>query len=170
MTRLLLTVMMLSLLSANALSQEVLIKRDSGTPAGAYFNAKSFTDESAIISFDGPCRVLELQIYYMGQNPSKDTLYIAGDAAEGGIPPTHWVWGYNTLIPPIIFDYPGTPGWYTIDMRGKNLRSDGYDRIIVQHWLKRPAGPWFAVDSDEQVTPYWSFLMDPTVTNGLGGP
>ncbi|MFZ1731801.1 MAG: CRTAC1 family protein [Bacteroidota bacterium] len=170
MTRLMLIAVMLCALTANMLSQDVLIKRDSGTPAGAYFNAPSFMNESAIISFDGPCRVLELQIYYMGQNPAKDTLFIVGDASEGAIPPTHWVWSYNTLIPPIIFDYPGTPGWFTIDLRGQNLRSDGYDRIVVQHWLQRPAGPWFTVDNDKQATPYWSFLMDPSVTNSLGGP
>lgn len=170
MTRMLLIVSLLCLSGADVLSQDILIKRDNGTPAGAYFNNPTFTDESAIISFDGPCRVLELQIYYMGPAAARDTLYIVGDAAEGGIPPTHWVWKYNTLIPPISFDYPGAPGWYTIDLRGKDLRSDGYDRIVVQHWLKRSVGPWFAVDTDEQAVPYWSFLMDPTKTNSLGGP
>lgn len=170
MRQLLLTALLFCMIGAAAVSQPVLIKRDSGTPAGAYFNAVSFMNESAIISFDGPCRVLELQIYYMGTNAAKDTLYIVGDASEGAIPPTHWVWEYNTLIPPVVFDYPGTQGWYTIDLRGKNLRSDGFDRIVVQHWLKRPVGPWFAVDNDKQATPYWSFLMDPTQTNSLGGP
>ncbi|MBE0644673.1 MAG: CRTAC1 family protein [Bacteroidetes bacterium] len=170
MTRLMLTAALLCLLGAYALSQDVVIARDNGSPAGAYFNAITFMNESAIIAFDGPCHVLELRIYYMGNGPAKDTLYVVGDASEGAIPPTHWVWGYNTLIPPIVFDYPGTPGWYTIDLRGVNLRSDGYDRIVVQHWLKKGVGPWFAVDSDKQTTPYWSFLMDPTVTNSLGGP
>lgn len=170
MRPLLLIALLFCMTGAAAVSQPVLIKRDNGTPAGAYFNAVSFMNESAIISFDGPCRVLELQIYYMGTNAAKDTLYIVGDASEGAIPPTHWVWEYNTLIPPVVFDYPGTQGWYTIDLRGKNLRSDGFDRIVVQHWLKRPVGPWFAVDNDKQATPYWSFLMDPTQTNSLGGP
>ncbi|MBR9973988.1 MAG: CRTAC1 family protein [Bacteroidetes bacterium] len=158
------------LITFDAGAQPVLIQRDNGTPAGAYFNAVSFMNESAILSFDGPCRVLELQIYYMGNNPAKDTLFIVGDASEGAIPPTHWVWEYNTLVPPIVFDYPGTEGWYTIDLRAHDLRSDGYDRIVVQHWLQRPAGPWFAVDNDAQTTPKWCFLMDPTKTNSLGGP
>ena len=169
MIRYSLTVLLLSL-TVSAYAQPVLIQRDNGTRAGAYFNAVSFMNESAIIAFDGPCRVLELQIYYMGNNPAKDTLFIVGDASEGAIPPTHWVWEYNTLIPPVVFDYPGTEGWYTIDLRGQDLRSDGYDRIVVQHWLQRPAGPWFAVDNDPQTTPYWCFLMNPTETNSLGGP
>ena len=159
----------LLLLTLTAAAQPVLVQRDNGTPAGAYFNAPSFMNESVILSFDGPCKVLELQVYYMGNGAAKDTLFIVGDAAEGAIPPTHWVWEYNTLIPPVVVDYTAE-GWYTIDLRDRNLRSDGYDRIVVQHWLQRPAGPWIAVDSDEQKTPYASFLMDPTKTNSLGGP
>ena len=170
MNRLLLTALLFCLSEIVAVAQPVLIQRDNGTKAGAYFNNPSFTNESAIISFDGPCRVLELRIYYMGTNAVKDTLFIVGDASEGAIPPTHWVWEYNTLIPPIVFDYPGTEGWYTIDLRGHDLRCDGHDRIVVQHWLQRPAGPWFAVDTDAQATPYWCFLMDPSKTNSLMGP
>lgn len=169
MKRLFLLAMLLGVVSTAA-AQPVLIQRDNGTPAGAYFNAPSFMNESGIVSFDGPCEVLEIQIYYMGNNPAKDTLFITGDASEGAIPPTHWVWSYNTLIPPIIVDYDGNPGWKTIDVRGMNLRSDGYDRIVIQHWIQRPAGPWFAVDNSQQERPYWSFIMNPHETNSLGGP
>ncbi len=150
-------------------AQDVLIKRDNGTSLGGYFNAAAFTNESVIIPVAGPCQVLEIHIYYLGNSASKDTLIIAGDASEGTVPPTHWVWGYNTIIDPIIVDYNGTPGWKTIDVRGMNLRSDGYDRIVVQHWLKK-SGPFFSVDSDAQTTPYWSFLLNPAETNSLGGP
>jgi hypothetical protein len=155
-----------------AVSQPVLIKRDSGTPAGAYYNAVSFMNESAIISFDGPCRVLELQIYYMGNNPARDTLYIVGDASEGAIPPD--ALGVGIQHPHSARDrirlsrHAGLvhhrPAW------DRTSAATGFDRIVVQHWLQRPVGPWFAVDSDKQVTPYWSFLMDPTQTNSLGGP
>ncbi|MBN1448830.1 MAG: VCBS repeat-containing protein [Bacteroidetes bacterium] len=165
---LLLTTLLLS--AAITMAQPVLIQRDNGTKAGAHFNTPSFTNESVIVSFDGPCKVLEIQIYYMGDRASKDTLFITGDASEGAIPPTHWVWSYNTLIPPIIVNYDGAEGWKTIDLRSLDLRSDGHDRIVVQHWVQSPAGPWFGVDSDKQTTPYWSFLMDPTKTNSLGGP
>ncbi|MCB2205425.1 CRTAC1 family protein [bacterium] len=165
----LLLLLSLCLISLPATAQTVLIQRDNGTPAGAYFNAPSFMNESVILSFDGPCRVLELQIYYMGNGAAKDTVFIVGDAAEGAIPPTHWVWDYNTLIDPVVVDYQ-SEGWITIDLRGTELRSDGYDRIVVQHWLQAPAGPWWAVDTDKQLTPYTSFLMDPTQTNSLGGP
>jgi hypothetical protein len=152
-----------------AWSQDVLISRDNGVSMGAYYNAPSFTNESVIISFDGPCQILEIQIYYLGPNPALDTLVIAGDASEGVVPPTHWVWSYNTLIDPIIVNYNGVAGWKTIDVRDRNLRSDGYDRMVIQHWIK-PSGPWFSVDSDAQTTPYWSFIMNPTETNQLGGP
>ncbi|MBR9979275.1 MAG: CRTAC1 family protein [Bacteroidetes bacterium] len=164
------TLLLLILLATAVPAQDVLIQRDNGTAAGAYFNRPSFTNESVILAFDGPCRILELHIYYMGDNPAKDTLYVVGDAAEGAIPPTHWVWGYNTLTAPIVVDYSGTPGWHTIDLRDRNLRCDGLERIVMQHWTQSPAGPWFAVDNDQQSTPYWSFLMDPTITNSLGGP
>jgi hypothetical protein len=165
----LLFIAILFLFTATAIAQPVLVKRDNGTPAGAYFNAPSFMNESSILTFDGPCRVLELHIYYMGNGAAKDTLFIVGDAAEGAIPPTHWVWAYNTLIPPVVVEYTAD-GWYTIDLRSQNLRSDGYDRIVVQHWTQKPAGPWIAVDNDAQKTPYASFIMDPTQNNSLGGP
>ncbi len=150
-------------------AQDVLISRDNGTSGGAYYNAVAFTNESVIIPVAGPCQVLEIQIYYLGPNISRDTLIVAGDASEGAVPPTHWVWGYNMVIDPIIVDYNGQAGWRTIDVRDRNLRSDGYDRIVIQHWLKK-SGPWFSVDSDDQATPYWSFLMNPAETNSLGGP
>lgn len=169
MKRLLLLLLLLAF-TLPATAQNVLIQRDNGSPAGAYFNAVSFMNESAIISFDGPCQVLEIQIYYMGNSPAKDTLFVTGDASEGAIPPTHWVWDYNTLIAPIEVAYSGTAGWVTIDVRDQNLRSDGYERIVIQHWLQKPAGPWWAVDNNKQEQPYWCFLMDPTKTNSLGGP
>jgi enediyne biosynthesis protein E4 len=163
------TLLALLLNAITTQAQDVLIQRDNGTSMGAYFNAAAFTNESVIIPVAGPCQVLEIRIYYLGQSASRDTLIVAGDASEGAVPPTHWVWGYNTIIDPIIVDYNGTPGWKTIDVRDRNLRSDGYDRIVIQHWLKK-AGPFFSVDSDAQTTPYWSFLMNPTETNSLGGP
>ena len=162
-----LTVMTLACASLQA--QNVLVSRDNGNPMGAYYNTPSFTNESVIFSVAGPCQVLEIHIYYMGASARRDTIVVAGDASEGAVPPTHWVWYYNTIIDPIVVDYSGTAGWYTIDVRDRHLRSDGYDRIVIQHCV-HPGSPRFAVDTDAQTQPYWSFLMNPAETNSLGGP
>ncbi len=158
------------LLTARTGAQEIEIKRDNGQSVGAYFNAPSFFEESVILKPDGPCKVLEIRVYYLGNNPGKDTLMICGDPAEGAIPATAWVWHYNTLTSPVIVDYPGTAGWYNIDLRDRDLRLDGYDRIVIQHRLQKEVGPWFSVDNSQQQKPWASFTMDPNQTNSLGGP
>ncbi len=71
--------------------------------------------------------------------------------------------------PTFVIDYPGTPGWYSIDTKNSGVRSDGYDRIVVQHRTKS-GGPYFSVDGSAQTTPYGSYLLNPFVNNSLGGP
>lgn len=159
----------LLLLAAGTKAQDVLIQRDNGSAYGAYYNNPSFTNESVIIPLAGPCQILEVHVYYMGTTATRDTLIIAGDASEGAVPPTHWVWDYNLRSDPIVVDYGGQAGWKIIDLRTRNLRADGHERLVVQHWTK-PGGPFFAVDRDAQTTPYWSFIMNPAETNSLGGP
>jgi len=156
---------------ATANAQEVLVQRDNGKvkatlPAGYLVDS---IEESVILKPDGPCQVLEVHVYYKGTTAKKDTLWIVGDPAEGTIPPTAWVWHYNTLTEPVIVDYPGTEGWYTFDLRGKSVKSDGWDRIVIQHRIKQ-GGPYFVYDSDPQPDPKASFIMDPTKDNSLGGP
>lgn len=153
----------LLLLAAGTKAQDVLIQRDNGSAYGAYYNNPSFTNESVIIPLAGPCQILEVHVYYMGTTATRDTLIIAGDASEGAVPPTHWVWDYNLRSDPIVVDYGGQTGWKIIDLRARNLRADGHERLVVQHWTK-PGGPFFAVDRDAQTTPYWSFIMNPAET------
>lgn len=151
-------------------AQEVLVQQDNGNPGGIYSNLPSFSEESVLLTPVGPCKVLEIRIYYGGGSASTDTVWIVGDPSEGAVPPTGWVWSYNTKINPVIVQYNGLPGWRTIDVRSANLRSDGYDRIVIQHRVK-PSGPWWVVDNGtSQGGVYNSFLMNPTETNPLGGP
>ncbi len=164
-----LTVLVQTIVSA----QPVLVQTDNGQFGGHHVGQNNaplpMWEESAILKPDGPCRILEIHVFFDGNTPGKDTVYVVGDPSEGVIPPTNWVWSYNTLIPPIVVDYNGQQGWRSIDVRGKGLRSDGYDRIIIQHRLSKN-GPWFAVDNNGTSSPLRSFLFDPHRKNSLGFP
>ncbi len=145
---------------------EVVIQYDNGIPRTQYYERPNW-EESIIFQFDGPCEILEIQIYYTGTTPGRDTVYIVGDPAEGTVPPTFWVLHYNQRSNPIFVDYDGKAGWRYLTV--SNLRSDGYDRICIQHRLKS-GGPWWAVDNNGTSVPYRSFTMNPAETNQLGGP
>ncbi len=149
-----------------SISQDIVIKNDNGSLSSNYVNRPGW-EESVILFPDGPCSVKEIQIYYTGSTPGRDTIYIVGDPSEGSVVPTQWVLEYNQIAGPIIFDYDGTPGWYKFPIQ--NLRSDGFDRIIIQHILNNN-GPWFAIDNNGTISPLSSWLMDPYTTNSLGGP
>lgn len=142
------------------------VERDDNTPKG-FYNAAGF-EESVMLRPDGPCRVVGLQIYFAATNPASDTIHITGDPAEGAVPPTSWVWNYNTLAA-FVLQYDGTPGWKTYDLSEYNIRSDGHDRIVVQHRIDR-GGLTFVYDASAQRAPYGSFLMNPMVNNSLGFP
>lgn len=155
--------------TAAALAQPVLIRRDNNTRGGVHANAVG-QEESVVLTPAGPCRVLEAHIYMDGTVAKTDTIWIVGDPAEGAIPPTRFVRGYNTLTDPIIFQYDGKPGWDTIDLRDRGISSDGYDRIVIQHDLKQ-GGPFFAVDNNRAAgPPYSSFLFDPAKMNSSNFP
>jgi hypothetical protein len=166
---LLLAVLALAVSVPAALAQNVEIKRDNGTVYGSYQQAN--WEESVILKPDGPCTVTTIKVYYAGTTARKDTLYVVGDPSAGAIPPTSYVWPYNTLIPPIIVSYNGAAGWKTIDVSKMGLHADGYDGIIVQHRI-RSGGPFFAIDNDGVDTsrPYTSFIYRPDTSNSLGFP
>lgn len=152
-----------------AMAQEpVLLKRDSGTPNSRDNASKAGWEETIILVPDGPCRLLEVQVYLTGAVAARDTIYIVGDPSEGALPPTSFVWSYNSLTDPIAVDYDGAPKWITIDLRDRDLRYDGYDRIVLQHRVQEQ-GPWFACDNLAG-QPLSSFLYDPATNNQLGFP
>ena len=148
-------------------AQQVVVQRDNGSAGGVHnFPGR---EASVILEPEGPCKVLEIQIYFSTNMPATDTLWVVGDPAEGAIPPTSWVWSYNTVVPPFIISYDGSPGWKSYDVSEMDIRSDGYDRIVLQHRID-PNGMLWTVDNNAQVQPYRSFLMDPTQNNSLGIP
>jgi hypothetical protein len=159
--------------TAVALAQPAIVKVDNGKYRGYNVGNGNVPltnfEETAMLMPAGPCAVNKIQIYYAGASAAKDTVWIVCDPSEGALPPTSFVWSYDTLIAPIVFDYPGTPGWYDLDISGRGVRSDGYDRICVQHRIKK-AGPFFAVDNDGVSAPLSSFLFDPVPNNSLGFP
>ena len=150
------------------LSSQVLLQRDDGKIGGNHSNLPAGSEETVILAPKGPCSVVDLQIYLSGTRSGKDTILIVGDPSEGAIVATQWVWHYNTLAS-FEIDYPGKPGWYTIDTKNSGIHPDGYDRIVVQHRTKS-GGPYFSIDGSAQATPYGSYLLNPFVNNSLGGP
>ncbi|MBI5648785.1 MAG: CRTAC1 family protein [Ignavibacteriae bacterium] len=151
----------------------VTVKIDNGVYGGYHVGGGNVPltawEESAILKPAGPCEVTKLSIYFAGAVAARDTIYVVGDPSEGAIPPTSFVWSYNTLIDPIIFDYNGTPGWFDIPVPAGALRSDGYDRIVIQHRIKS-AGPFFGIDNNGVSSPLAAFLYDPISNNTLGFP
>ncbi|MCX7908342.1 MAG: FG-GAP-like repeat-containing protein [Ignavibacteria bacterium] len=148
-------------------SLDVIVKNDNGQPRSTGYSERYFWEESKILKPSGPCILKKLQIYFVGSTPNVDTIYISGDPSEGYLPPTFWVIHFNQLTEPIIFNYPGKPGWYEFNV--ENILIGGLDRVVVQHRLNE-TGPWFAVDNDGISEPYSSFLMNPFENNSLGGP
>ena len=143
------------------------VMRDNGQPRALYTNVGF--EESVLLKPDGPCSIVALEIYFGSETPGSDTIWIVGDPAEGTVPPTSWVWSYNTLIPPFIVEHDGTPGWKSYDLSTSGLRADGHDRIVVQHRIDA-GGPTFVFDNTAQGAPYGSFIMNPGVNNSLGFP
>jgi len=146
---------------------DVVVKNDNNVPKTSGYVERYFWEESKILKPDGPCILKKLQIYFVGDYQNRDTIYIMGDPSEGYLPPTLWVANYNLKTDPIIFDYPGKPGWY--EFPAGNIYLAGLDRVVILHRLNQK-GPFFAIDNDGLSTPYSSFLMNPFENNSLGGP
>ncbi len=129
-------------------SKVVTLSHDNSEPKGnSYQPVRVWWEESTYLAPSGPCVIKSILIYYEGDTPARDTLRICWFPTIEGWLPTHYVWHYNTIIEPIVVEYSGVPGWQRIDVAGLGLRSDGFDKIVVQHFIK-PSGPWFAYDSD----------------------
>jgi len=137
---------------------------DNGNPAGnLWTSGKNGWEESVLFVPDGPCNVTKLKIYMYGPNPVKDTIHIVGFPTAGNLYPTEYIWSYNSLVDPVVIDYDGTEGWKEFDISNLGLRSDGIDKIVIQHNLK-PNGPWFGYDSDNRKGPL-SWYTDPITPN-----
>ncbi|MES2766457.1 MAG: T9SS type A sorting domain-containing protein [Bacteroidota bacterium] len=155
---------------AISVQAQSIVKRDNGVNGGYYSQPALYNfEESVILKPDGPCKINKVMMYMGGSAQSvKDTIWIVGDPAEGTLAPTQYVWSYNTLANAIV-DYQGKPGWVEVDLSSLNIRSDGYDRICIQH-TNEPGGPRFAIDKDSAAFPISSFLYDPLKINSQSYP
>ncbi|MGE5479130.1 MAG: FG-GAP-like repeat-containing protein [Chloroflexota bacterium] len=139
------------------------VKNDNGVIGGSINGARPFWEESTVLIPDGPCFVNYIAVCYAGDVAGPDTLHIVGMPTAGNIYPTQYIWDYNSLVEPIIYQYDGIPGWKTIDVSKLGLRSDGYDKIVVQHIIK-PNGPWFSYDANGRSSAL-SWRTDPYTPN-----
>lgn len=121
--------------------------------------SRSNWEESVILDPGGPCRILELHIFY-GTGSGSDVVYLTGDAAEGAIPPTQYCLPYNTIAAETLSVE--APGWRVVDLRSRNIVRGGFDRIVVQH-LVRPNGPYWGMDAAQG--DIRSFYFDPVSPN-----
>jgi hypothetical protein len=141
-----------------------IVKYDNGTPSGiVYTSQRVGWEESVLLVPAGPCKVNKVLIYYSGNKACKDTLYFCGFPTAGNLYPTEYIWDYNTLIEPVVVDYDGVEGWKEFDISQYGLKSDGIDKIVVQHKLKT-TGPFFTFDSDGRQGPL-SWYSDPFTPN-----
>ncbi len=154
-------------LVACTLFAQSVVQRDNGMFAGVYTNLNPNTEESCILQPAGPCTLAGLQVY-IGGGAGQVQLVIAGDPSEGFVPPTNWVWNYNTYGA-VTINHGGTAQWYNVDISSLGIKSDGYDRFVIQHKAV-PSGPRIGIDNQTQSAPANSFLMDPNINNGLGLP
>lgn len=157
------------LISMSCFAELIEIKRDNGEPAGNCYAAKRyFWDESVAFKINAPCFIKKIKIYFSGEKAGQDTIWVCGDPAAGNLFPTLYVAKYNSLIPPIAFDYEGVPGWKEFDISNANLRLNGYEAIAIQHRIKEN-GPWLSYDSDgrtsDKQSGKTSWLCDPFTPN-----
>ncbi len=164
MKKLILTAL-IALFLTFALADAAIVKNDNGEPGGnSYKSEYKLWEESTVIVPDGPCDIDSILIYYSGEVAAKDTIWVVGFPTSGNLWPTQYVWEINKRIDPIEIDYDGNEGWLAIDVSETGLRSEGLDKIVIQHRLK-PDGPWFTYDSDGRNSGELSWLTDPYTPN-----
>ncbi|MFC2131348.1 FG-GAP-like repeat-containing protein [Bacteroidota bacterium] len=168
MKNLVIPIILLSILISY--SDAAIVKIDNGEPKGnSYQASRAFWEESIRLTPAGPCSIDSIHVYLSGDTPVIDTLWVVGFPTAGDFWPTQYCWDMNQLIDPIEYDYEGTPGWRTFDIKNMGLRSEGIDIIIIQHRLK-PNGPWFTYDNDGYGNSFDSWVLDPfTETGGFKG-
>ncbi|MFP4369369.1 MAG: FG-GAP-like repeat-containing protein [Candidatus Kapaibacterium sp.] len=152
-----------SVLSADA-QQPVIFQMDNGQAQSYYSNAQQIDwEENCFLEPSAPGRINKIMIYYSGDEPALDTVYILNDVGNGQTIPTKYVRNWAMLTEPQIIDYTGQPGWYEIDLSSENLRSDGLDAIVINHTISAN-GPFFTFDSDGN-SPLNSYLVDVNTPN-----
>lgn len=155
------------ILNGIAFADEIVIKNDNDTPVGSlYMQGRDCWEESVVLTPTGPCNIKKIMVYYSSPSnvPLKDTLMICGFPTSGNLWPTQYIWPYNSLIKPLYVEFSGEPGWVEIDVSQSGLRSDGYDKIVIQHRMKSQ-GPWFTYDTGPAKAMPSSWITDPFTPN-----
>lgn len=158
-------VILLAIFSNIGLFAQAIVKQDNGEPRDHYYTStRNFFEESMVLTPDGPCDINKILIYLSGDSPAIDTIWVCGFPTSGNLWPTQYIWEMNTLIDPVPYEYSGEPGWVELDISAAGLRSEGLDRIVLQHRMK-PDGPWFTYDTDGTSNKYDSWVCDPFTPN-----
>jgi len=121
---------------------------DNGEPFASYSDGK-FTkwEESAIFAPSASCFVNKVSIYFSGDQPAQDTIFITGSPSDFPYPVSGFSWHISQIAEPIYFDYPGEPGWYDFDFSDDPIFVGYHDYIVFQHRIKIE-GPFFVLDDN----------------------
>lgn len=142
-----LTLLSLLFLSYNLYSE--VIRYDNGTPFASYSGGVFHNwEESAIFDPDGSCFVKSIGIYFSGDFASKDTIWLCGSPFDYPYASSGFAWDMAKISEPILFDYPGEPGWYEFDLSENPIYIGEINYLVIQHKIKLN-GPNFVYDSDE---------------------
>ncbi|MBX3042837.1 MAG: VCBS repeat-containing protein [Candidatus Kapabacteria bacterium] len=150
---------------SSTFSQYGNFQMDNGNIRGYYGNNPNY-EETVILKPPVPGIAKKLFLYLSGTQANRDTIWVVGDPTDGTLPPSMWCQYINTHNAYVI-DYPGTPGWYEIDLSGitpqngkDGLMVGGINAVAIQHIIK-PGGPYFTLDRQEQTAATAnSFLND----------
>jgi len=122
-------------------------KTDNGNLIGFLINNKNW-EESRTLHPPFPAKLLKIKIYFGGNIPAQDTIWICYDPTDGYLPPSlfsHHISAYSSLI----IDYDGVEGWKEYDVSDLNIEFGGLNGIVVQHVIKQD-GPYFGIDTQFQ--------------------
>lgn len=152
-------ILSLLLILAFAYSKAELISYNNGDPIASYSN-KEFVgwEESAIFDANGSCYVNKIAIYFTGDHPAKDTIFITGSPFDFPYAVSGFAWNMAQIADPIYFDYPGEHGWYQFDISDNPIYLGTLNYLVLQHKIKKQ-GPYFAIDSDS-LDHYMSLLCN----------
>jgi hypothetical protein len=155
MKKVLLLLLILSICTISALSQNVMFSVDNGQ-IGGYYSTPQINnwEETCFLRPPGPGYIDTIFVYLGGDTPALDTIWIVGDPVDGGYPPTMYS-RYFSSYAGFTINYQ-QPGFIALPV--DPIRFDGLSGIAVQHLIKS-SGPYFAVDNNGN-NPRNSWLND----------
>lgn len=122
-----------------------------------YYQNNANWEETVYLRPEATGLVKKIFIYLTGTIAARDTVFISGDPAESGYPPSLFVRKLNTYAE-FIINYDGEPKWYEFDVSDLKIISSPIKPILVQHLIKS-GGPFFLMDK-KQDSPTSSYIND----------